>query len=91
MVATLVEEPWLVIARQSVHFRAEINGKVYLCRITGEALLDDYRQPGDRKLLEVFSEQVVDVLRRAEQMLPHEPAVVEGEPTVIIKSGDAMP
>ena len=91
MTAVLIDEPWEKMSRQSVHFRAEIFGTVYLCRITDLALLDDYRQAGDRRLLEVFQDFQEDILRRAERMLPKEPVVVDGEPTIVIKSGDAMP
>ena len=91
MSVKLVGEPWDVPNRYSVHFWAEINLKKYLCRISGKALLDDYQQPGDRDLIEVFREFAPDVLRRTEQLLSSDHEVIDGEPAVIILSGQAMP
>jgi hypothetical protein len=71
----------------NLHFWAEYDAGTYLCLISKEALADDYRD-GNSK--EVFNENSRDILRRAERLLPIDPKVVDGIPTVVIRSGEAL-
>lgn len=78
--------PYKAPGRLAVHFWIEKSGQKYLCRITYEALSDDYREPGDADPLDIFDRHQEDILDRVESNFPENPNVVDGEPTVIIMS-----
>ncbi|WP_353340877.1 hypothetical protein [Pelagimonas sp. KU-00592-HH] len=89
---TLKEGPWPAKNHvDDLHYWVTIDGTDYLCRITGPALFDDYQKSYESQPTEVFEEFLDDVLRRTVRMLPRKPEVQPGQPTVIIKKGDAFP
>jgi len=71
-------------------FWALLAGERYLCRITYEALDDDYPARRVPNRIDIFQENRIDILRRARHLLPENPVVEEGKATVVIGTGQGL-